>query len=138
MTEKCFVDTNIFVYSRDSINKDKCEKSVDLIVKLKKENLIAISTQVVTEFISVMNKKYNASLVNLKKDIELLLELDPIEINENIINQGIKLYEQYLISWWDAWIVSAAIVGGCKKIYSEDLNHGASYHGVLVVNPFFR
>jgi predicted nucleic acid-binding protein len=37
---------------------------------------------------------------------------------------------------WDATIIAAAVELGCSTLYSEDLNHGQSYDGVKVVNPF--
>jgi predicted nucleic acid-binding protein len=33
-------------------------------------------------------------------------------------------------------IVAAADRGGCEKIWSEDLNTGQEYFGVMVENPF--
>ena len=32
--------------------------------------------------------------------------------------------------------LAAAVELGCTTLYSEDLNHGQSYDGVRVVNPF--
>ena len=136
MIARSFVDTNIFVYSRDSVNSSKRKKALKLITTLRQANLLIISYQVVTEFIAVMDKKYKAPQEELKKDVRLLLDLKPIPVDESVIQQGLKLHQQYNLSWWDAWIVASSILAGCKQLYSEDLASGASYHGVEVVNPF--
>jgi predicted nucleic acid-binding protein len=44
--------------------------------------------------------------------------------------------ERYRISYWDAAIIEAARMLGCEEVLSEDLNHGQSFDGVVVVNPF--
>ena len=39
------------------------------------------------------------------------------------------------ISYWDAAILAAARMLECDAVYSEDLNEGQSYDGVLVPRP---
>jgi predicted nucleic acid-binding protein len=41
-----------------------------------------------------------------------------------------------LFAYWDAAIVAAARKLGCETLYSEDLNRGQDYGGVIVRNPF--
>ena len=36
----------------------------------------------------------------------------------------------------DALIVQAAMVSGCQQILSEDMQHGARFGVVQIVNPF--
>lgn len=40
------------------------------------------------------------------------------------------------ISVWDAMIVEAAAVTGCRVLVTEDLHHGQVIRGVRVENPF--
>jgi predicted nucleic acid-binding protein len=40
------------------------------------------------------------------------------------------------ISFYDALVVQAAVAGGCQRVLSEDLQHGATLGGVRIVNPF--
>jgi predicted nucleic acid-binding protein len=49
---------------------------------------------------------------------------------------AIELHEQMGVSFWDAMILTSTNSLGCRVLYSEDLNAGQSYNGVLVVNPF--
>ena len=38
---------------------------------------------------------------------------------------------------WDALIIASALLGGCAKLYSEDLQHGQVFDDQLtVINPF--
>ena len=136
MTEKSFVDTNIFVYARDSSDKKKQSMARRIIASLKREDLLVISSQVVTEFCSVMTAKLKSPPNKVKSDVLLMLELEPVPLSAEVLRQGLTLYEQYSLSWWDSWIIAAAIESNCGVIYSEDLSTGATYHGVKVVNPF--
>jgi predicted nucleic acid-binding protein len=40
------------------------------------------------------------------------------------------------LSWYDSLIVAAAIQGGCKILYSEDMQHGRRFGELVVENPF--
>ncbi len=46
------------------------------------------------------------------------------------------LRERFQISYWDAAILAAARIAGCRTVYTEDLNAGQDYDGVRVMNPF--
>ncbi|MEO6043003.1 MAG: hypothetical protein ABIQ47_03665 [Tepidiformaceae bacterium] len=39
-------------------------------------------------------------------------------------------------SFYDSLIVAAALMGGCSRIYSEDLQHGQRIDGLTIHNPF--
>ena len=49
---------------------------------------------------------------------------------------AIDLHGHHRISFWNAMIVRSAAQLGCNLLYSEDLNAGQRYDGVLVVDPF--
>jgi predicted nucleic acid-binding protein len=49
---------------------------------------------------------------------------------------AIDLHRLHQLSFWDALIVRSAIKSGCRRIYTEDLQHGRRYDGVEIVNPF--
>jgi predicted nucleic acid-binding protein len=42
----------------------------------------------------------------------------------------------FQISYWDAAIIEAARMLGCRTVVSEDLNDQQDYGGVMVANPF--
>ena len=49
---------------------------------------------------------------------------------------GIALQTRWQLSLWDAMIVAAAQTSGARELFTEDLNHGQNYGGILVINPF--
>lgn len=136
MRGKTFVDTNIFIYARDKSDRRKQEIAHTLIVELWESRSLFISVQVVTEFCAVLSKKLKVSDDVIKAEVDSLLALQPIAIDASVIKNGLELKKQYNLSYWDAWIIAAAKILGCETVVSEDLSSGASYHGVLVINPF--
>ena len=51
---------------------------------------------------------------------------------------AVGIQRRFQVSYWDAAIIAAAGQMGCTALYSEDLNHGQSYDGVTVINPFME
>ena len=58
------------------------------------------------------------------------------EITTELMRRAIVSSARFRISYWDAAVVEAARSLGCSELLTEDLNHGQSYAGVRVVNPF--
>ena len=65
--------------------------------------------------------------------------LRPLAINDAaLMLNALDIKQHYQLSFWDAAILAAALALGASVVYSEDLNHGQDYAGVLVVNPFLK
>ncbi|MBE0428207.1 MAG: PIN domain-containing protein [Nitrospirae bacterium] len=58
MPDKVFIDTNILIYAYSETEPEKKDK----ILTIFERNHIVISTQVINEFIWVMNKKHDIEL----------------------------------------------------------------------------
>ena len=50
--------------------------------------------------------------------------------------RGRELLLSTQVSIWDALILRAAEVAGCRRVLSDDLADGATYGSVVVENPF--
>lgn len=68
--------------------------------------------------------------------VEQLSELPVIGCDSELIRTAIGVSRSAQLSLWDALIVQAAVVGGCQRILTEDLRHGAVIIGVHIENPF--
>lgn len=47
-----------------------------------------------------------------------------------------RLRSRHSLSHWDSLLIAACQEAGVTRLYSEDLQHGADYDGVIVCNPF--
>jgi predicted nucleic acid-binding protein len=127
-----FFDTNVVLYllSADTAKADRAEE------------LLAmggtISVQVLNEFAAVASRKLRMSLIEIREvlaQIRVVCAVEPITIETH--ERALRILERYGFSIYDALIVSAALLAGCKTLHSEDLQDGHVIERQLTIrNPF--
>ncbi|MFI5255330.1 MAG: PIN domain-containing protein [Candidatus Limnocylindrales bacterium] len=137
MTEPFFVDTNVWVYAVDGADPAKREQAIAAVAPAPGRDLV-VSTQVLTEFYAVVTRKL---AVPVRADdaeamVRQLSALPVIGIDSSLVASAIGGSREWQISIWDALIIRAAEVAGCRRILSEDLADGTRYGSVTVENPF--
>ncbi len=134
-----FLDTNIFIYAHDASDKQKSTTARSVILEHIESQQACISTQVIQEFCNVVLKKSKKPLkADDVRDIvqQLFLPLLAHYPSIPFYLRALQLYTRYSLSYYDSLIVQAAIDMQCSILYSEDLQDGAVYESVHVVNPF--
>jgi predicted nucleic acid-binding protein len=132
---KIFIDTNILVYSMDSHEPEKRDKSRSLLKKVVNDFTGVISTQVMQEFYVAGTSKLKADPLTLKNILHAMERFEVVIITPEIIKEAIDCSIIARISFWDALIVTAAESARCEKLWSEDLNNGQIIRGVRIENP---
>lgn len=137
MSAPDFLDSNILVYAYDPTDSAKQRISQNLVLKGLEGEILA-STQVLAEFAATLLHKISPPTG--PDNVKLLLDaLSPIKLiipDEGTVRRAIEAHATYGLHFYDGMIVAAAERGGCKRIWSEDLNSGQKYFGVVVENPF--
>jgi predicted nucleic acid-binding protein len=138
MTEPVFVDTNVFVYARDSGERVKQEAAEQWLRQLWVEQRGRTSMQVLSEFYVTVTRKLDPGLDPNEawKDVAALLAWEPQTINRQMLVRARDIECRFTLSWWDSLIVAAAQLQGCLILLSEDLQHDMNFDGTTVVNPF--
>ena len=129
--QRCFFDTNIFVYlaAADVAKADRAEAIL--------AQGGVVSVQVLNEFTSVVSRKQNLSLPEIRDflaTIRTLCEVVPLSVQTH--ERGLDLVERFKFSIYDALIVAAAQLANCTVLYTEDLQHGQVIDGLAICNPF--
>jgi len=140
MTDKCFVDTNIFLYAHDSLTGAKHQRALQLIDGLWASGHGVVSTQVLQE-LSINLQRKTAHTLPLEEIEDIIREYSEWQVITNTpksILGAIRVQTRYHISFWDALILQAALDAGVSILYSEDLAHGQHYGAVQVVNPLLE
>lgn len=133
-----FFDTNVLVYRFDGADAAKRLRAHELFAQHVRDGDAVISTQVMTEFAAACTRG-PAPLLDWRfvhEELQRLAELNPVVLRGDDVVRAAERRDRLAISWWDALILEAAIRGGCARMYSEDFQHGRTYDGVLVENPF--
>jgi predicted nucleic acid-binding protein len=136
LKSRVFLDTNILVYADDADSGAKRERAQQIVEAALSNGNGVLSTQVLQEYFVVATKKLGVPTESVQKKIEILSSLAVIAVNVEHIIEAIKLHRLYGFSFWDCLILRCAKAAGCRRLLSEDLQHGRSIEGVTVENPF--
>ena len=136
MTARCFADTNLFLYAASKDPADARKKAVARAL-LESED-IGISVQVMQELAhnATAKKRLGLTTEETENILRSLLEYPVLPKTGELVLEAFNLGQRYQIAYWDAAIVAAALELGCETLYSEDLNAGQDYGGVIARNPF--
>jgi predicted nucleic acid-binding protein len=137
MSDKVFIDTNIFVYAKLITDKDKTKHLLARSFLESLQNGVVVSTQVLSEFASVLIKHRI-----LDNDIQVAISaiaensvVSPVSLNT--LKEAWKIKTRYQFSYWDSLIVASALENQCTTLFTEDLQHNQVIEEKLCIkNPF--
>jgi len=136
MTGPCFIDTNILVYADDLADPRKQGLARELLRSAIQAGSGRLSLQVLSEFFAAATRKLGLPAASVRRRIEVYASLNPFKPAVEDLLAAIDLHRLHQLSIWDALIVRSAQATGCRVLYSEDLQTGRSFDGIVVVDPF--
>ena len=128
---KPFIDSNIVLYllSGDAAKADRAQTILEVGG--------VISVQVLNEVASVCLHKLkmpwqevDALLLAVKTACDVM----PLTIASH--EKAIEVTKRFQLSFYDANIISTALISGAKVLLSEDMHSGLLIDGLLIQNPF--
>ncbi len=137
MSDRTFVDTNVFVYAIDDDEPAKRAIAASVLASDQYGELV-LSAQVLSEFYVTVTRK----LAGRVSEAETLQGLDQLSLHTvlpiggSLVRHAVEISRSSQISYWDGLIVAAAAAAGCELLLTEDLNHGQEINSVRVENPF--
>ena len=126
-----FFDMNVLVYFA-SDDVFKAEKSAKLL-----RGGGVISVQVMNEFASVGLRKSKVALHEIQLTLQAVTatcKVVPLTIDTH--EHGLAITQRFKFAVYDSMIIAAALLTGCKTLYSEDMQHGQVIDGLRIVNPY--
>ncbi len=140
MSDKVFLDTNIFIYSIDATPGESSKREI---ARTKVREHIgndsgAISIQVLQEFYHVATHKIQVPLSSEEalEYMHYISILTTVRPDFSLVVAAVHLQQDYSLSFWDALILQAAKLADCSQILSEDLQNGFCLGDLKVINPF--
>ena len=130
------LDTNVIVYAFDA--RDAAKRVTALHV------LGAAPTVGAQIGLQVIGETQNALMRRLKMDKskvvpivrDLLVRFGTFGYLRSNVLSAIDDLALGRLSYWDGLLVSSAAAAGCQTFLSEDMQDGAAFGGLTVVNPF--
>jgi len=136
MSDRAFVDTNVFVYLFDRDAPDKRRRARALIEE--EHGRLVLSTQVLQEFFVTVTSKLAKPLPEEEAEAAVrdMAALEVVEVEVGMVLRAIARGRLHKVSLWDALIVEAALARGCERLLTEDMQHGRQFGALRVENPF--
>lgn len=133
---RSLLDTNVLIYADAADEPAKQRQAVSLISELRRTGDAVLSTQVLQEYVNVALRKLRLPPALIRERLAFYRRFDLVVTSPDLIAAALDLHVLRSISFYDALVVQAAAAGGCQRVLSEDLQHGATLGGVRIVNPF--
>jgi len=132
MTAKPFLDTNVLIYA--FAENDPRSQTAEALLAAGG----VISIQVLNEFVNVSRRKLAREWAEIESAVEVLRALldPPIPLTLDLHEIAVAHARDNGFAFHDALIVAAASRAGCGILYTEDMQHGKSLHGLTIRNPF--
>jgi predicted nucleic acid-binding protein len=137
MSDKTFVDTNVFVYAIDDAEAAKQAVAQNVLTSEEYGELV-VSAQVLGEFYVTVTRKLagRVSDIEAMEGLNRLYSHPVVPVDVALVREGIRISRSSQISYWDGLVVAAAARAGCERLLTEDLNDGQVIGSVRIENPF--
>lgn len=135
-TAPCFVDTNVVVYADDADAGPKRDLARTLLTRIFSDGSAVVSVQVLQEYFAAATRRLGLPAEAARNRVEALGRLEVVSLAADDVLAAIDLHRLHSLSIWDALIVRAALVSGCRTLFSEDLQSGRRFGALEIVNPF--
>ncbi len=136
MSARSFLDTNVLLYTDDRDAPAKQRRALDLVSELRRAGAGVLSLQVLQEYFVGATRKLRVDPAVARRKLELFARFEVVQLGVDDLVASVDLHRLHGVAFWDALVLRAAGRGDCSVLYSEDLQHGRSYDGVRVLNPF--
>ena len=134
-----FFDSNVLLYLFDKGDARRRGIAEGLLRKAIEDGTSVISHQVVQETLNVITRKIKPALTLGEARAVLdtiLVPLWTVMPTPALFARGLDLQQRLGFAFYDSLIVAAALEAGCKRLLTEDLQHGQRIEGLRVENPF--
>ncbi|HMO44808.1 MAG TPA: PIN domain-containing protein [Rubrivivax sp.] len=139
MSAEVFIDTNVFVYHVEDLDRRKQRIAEGIIRDALASGSACISYQVVQEWLNTFLRKAVKPLPDeLARDYldQVLWPLVQTVPSAGLYRRALELRKRWQLGFYDALIVAAALQSNCSRLLSEDLSHGQRIEGLKIENPF--
>lgn len=131
-----FVDSNVPLYYVDPADRNKRDRATEWLDYLWTAGAGRLSWQVLHEFYWNAVRKMRLATVDARAIADDLCQWRPVDTSHGLIREAWDWMDTAQLTYWDALIVAAAQRCGSRYLLSEDFQHGRTFDGIQVLNPF--
>jgi predicted nucleic acid-binding protein len=127
-----FIDSNVLLYLL-SANDAKADRAEALLQRRP-----IVSVQVLNEVTNVCRRKLRMEWPQIDQFLELARSFcKVVPLTVEVHDRARELAQRYSLSFYDACVVAAALIAGCRPLHTEDMQHGLVLDESMALNnPF--
>lgn len=130
------IDTNVLAYAEGVGDAERCGVAIGLVERLP-ATAVLLPAQVLGELMLVLTRKAGRSREAARDAVLGWADsFDMIDSTWASFQSAFDLSVTHEFRMWDALVMAVAAESRCRIMLSEDLQHGFTWRGVTVVNPF--
>jgi predicted nucleic acid-binding protein len=130
------VDTNVLVYAEGEGDAARCTAARDALARLPTGDVM-LPSQVLGELHRVLTRRSRRSAQQARDAV--LAWADVFRVRDSswvALQAAMDLHADHQLQIWDALVLAVAAEHRCRILLSEDLQHGFTWRGVTVIDPF--
>ena len=130
------LDTNVLAYAEGTNGAALQDSARHLLETLPPESIV-VPVQALGELFNVLVRKARWPATTARSAVLSWRDAYAVaETSASVMMAAADLATDHQLRIWDAVMVSVAAEAGCRLFLSEDLQHGYTWRGVTVTNPF--
>lgn len=134
------LDTNLLVYAAcvesGPHDKAKIAAAPSILDRLASGTDVVIPAQVLGELFSVLVRSGRTRDLARDKVLAIAEGVAVAATSPTTSISALDLAVEHRLQIWDAIVLTAAAEAGCAFLLSEDMQHGFTWRGVTILNPF--
>ena len=130
------LDTNIMAYA-EGVNDPERQAEAWRFLDTLDPGEVAVPVQALGELFNVLTRKLKYPAAQARAAVLAWTDTyEVIETTPGILLDAMELSCTHQFAIWDAIMLAGAAQAGCRVLLSEDMQHGFTWRGVTVRNPF--
>ena len=130
------IDTNVLVYAEGEGDLARCTAAREMLAKLSAGSVM-LPCQVLGELHRVLTRRGKRSAQQAREAV--LGWADAFDVRDSswpAMQAAMDLQADHQFQIWDALVLAVTAEHRCRILLSEDMQHGFTWRGVTIVNPF--
>jgi len=130
------LDTNILAYA-EGVNGAERQAAASQILRDLAEDDLVIPAQALAELFTLLTRKARRPAAETRAAVlgwhDACLVADT---SSGVLLDAMELAVSHQFALWDAIMLAAAAVSGCRLLLSENMQDGFTWRGVTIRSPF--
>jgi predicted nucleic acid-binding protein len=135
-TERFSLDTNILVYAADMAAGERHERALEILDRAVRRDCV-LTLQALAEFFHAAAGKRMVTRTEAADQLRDWATAFPtVSADPGTLWMALEFAADERLSLWDALLLATAEHHACAFVLSEDMQDGARFGGVTILDPF--